>query len=52
MPIGDVQAHLQACGIVIEHGPVAQTGALGPMCSVYFRDPDKNLIEVAVYDAS
>lgn len=51
MPIAEVAAHLDACGVAIEHGPVAQTGALGSMRSVYFRDPDGNLIEVAIYDA-
>ncbi len=50
MPIEEVQAYLRASGVIIEHGPVAQQGALGAMCSVYFRDPDKNLIEVAVYN--
>jgi catechol 2,3-dioxygenase-like lactoylglutathione lyase family enzyme len=28
---------------------VEKTGALGPMMSVYFRDPDGNLIEVSNY---
>ncbi len=42
-------AHLQACGVDIEAGPVARTGAVGPIQSVYFRDPDGNLIEVARY---
>jgi catechol 2,3-dioxygenase-like lactoylglutathione lyase family enzyme len=49
-PIGEVEAHLASCGVAIEHGPVDQTGALGAMRSVYFRDPDRNLIEVAVYE--
>jgi catechol 2,3-dioxygenase-like lactoylglutathione lyase family enzyme len=30
-------------------GPVDQTGAAGPIRSVYFRDPDLNLVEVANY---
>ena len=47
--IEDVVAHLGVCGIPIEEGPVARTGAVGPMISVYFRDPDHNLIEVSNY---
>ncbi len=49
LPTDDVVAHLSLCGIAIEHGPVPQTGALGPMNSVYIRDPDGNLIEIATY---
>ncbi|MCV7299114.1 VOC family protein [Mycobacterium barrassiae] len=45
----DVGAHLRACGVQITEGPVAKTGALGPMTSHYCRDPDGNLIEVASY---
>jgi catechol 2,3-dioxygenase-like lactoylglutathione lyase family enzyme len=40
---------LAACGVAVEAGPVARTGALGAMTSLYFRDPDGNLIEVARY---
>lgn len=46
-PLVQVIAHLQACDVAILEGPVARTGALGPITSVYFRDPDGNLIEVA-----
>ncbi len=46
-PIAEIVAHLEACGIVIEEGPVARTGAEGPITSVYIRDPDGNLIEVS-----
>jgi catechol 2,3-dioxygenase-like lactoylglutathione lyase family enzyme len=46
-PIEEVQAHLESCGIVIEEGPVARTGAQGPIVSLYLRDPDGNLIEVS-----
>ncbi|MBB3287380.1 MULTISPECIES: VOC family protein [unclassified Rhizobium] len=46
-PLGDVIAHLQAEGVAIEEGPVRRTGATGPILSVYFRDPDQNLIEVS-----
>ncbi len=45
----DIVAHLHACGVVVEAGPVSRTGALGPMSSVYCRDPDGNLIEIATY---
>jgi catechol 2,3-dioxygenase-like lactoylglutathione lyase family enzyme len=47
----DVGAHLRACGVAISEGPVAKTGAQGPMTSHYCRDPDGNLIEVASYRA-
>jgi len=48
-PLEEVLAHLRAEGIAIEAGPVPRTGALGSMRSVYFRDPDGNLVEVAEY---
>jgi catechol 2,3-dioxygenase-like lactoylglutathione lyase family enzyme len=41
-----------ACAVPVEEGPVARTGALGPMTSVYFRDPDGNLVEVSSYAES
>ncbi|NQW01383.1 MAG: VOC family protein [Rhodospirillales bacterium] len=46
-PIDDVVLHLQACGVAVEVGPVAKSGATGPLLSVYFRDPDGNLVEVS-----
>jgi catechol 2,3-dioxygenase-like lactoylglutathione lyase family enzyme len=48
-PLTQVLAHLERCGVPVLEGPVARTGALGPILSVYFRDPDNNLIEVANY---
>ncbi len=45
----DVVAHMDACRVAIELGPVARLGALGPMTSVYCRDPDGNLIEISTY---
>ncbi|MFC6645352.1 VOC family protein [Granulicella cerasi] len=44
-------AHLREQEIPIEQGPTARNGAMGPMQSIYFRDTDGNLIEVAKYDA-
>ena len=49
VPLADVIAHLKACGVAVELGPVERTGAVGPIQSVYFRDPDGNLIEVSRY---
>jgi len=48
-PVAAVLAHLAACGVPIEEGPVMRTGALGPIESVYIRDPAGNLIELARY---
>jgi catechol 2,3-dioxygenase-like lactoylglutathione lyase family enzyme len=48
-PLDAVQRHLAACGVAVEQGPVDRTGATGPIRSLYFRDPDGNLVEVATY---
>jgi catechol 2,3-dioxygenase-like lactoylglutathione lyase family enzyme len=48
-PMPAVVAHLRASGVPIIDGPVKRAGALGPMNSVYLRDPDRNLIEISVY---
>ena len=47
-PLEDWQAHLAALGIPILEGPIARTGATGPIMSIYVRDPDGNLIEISV----
>ena len=48
-PLAQVMEELKSHGVAIIAGPVPKTGALGPMMSVYFRDPDGNLIEVSNY---
>jgi catechol 2,3-dioxygenase-like lactoylglutathione lyase family enzyme len=47
LPLDQVLAHLAAHAVPVIEGPVRRTGATGPILSVYFRDPDGNLIEVA-----
>ncbi len=44
-----VLANLAECGVSVEEGPVQRTGAAGPIMSVYFRDPDGNLVEISNY---
>jgi catechol 2,3-dioxygenase-like lactoylglutathione lyase family enzyme len=48
--LADWLIHLERHGVAVELGPVERTGARGPMNSIYFRDPDLNLIEVSKYD--
>lgn len=45
----DVVEHLRSCSVAIEAGPIPRAGALGRMQSVYCRDPDGNLVEIASY---
>ncbi len=47
--LSDVIGHLNSCGVKLIGGPVERNGARGLMMSVYFRDPDMNLIEVSNY---
>jgi catechol 2,3-dioxygenase-like lactoylglutathione lyase family enzyme len=51
-PPGPVLAHLSAQGVPVEDGPVPRTGARRPITSIYIRDPDGNLIEIASYPAT
>jgi catechol 2,3-dioxygenase-like lactoylglutathione lyase family enzyme len=46
----DVVQRLQKHHVSILQGPVAKTGAAGPIRSVYVRDPDLNLVEISVYE--
>jgi catechol 2,3-dioxygenase-like lactoylglutathione lyase family enzyme len=50
-PLEEIQQHVENSGVTIEVGPVQRTGARGEMTSIYFRDPDGNLIEVSEYGA-
>lgn len=47
-PLVEWIAHLARLGVPVEAGPVARSGATGPIVSLYLRDPDGNLIEVSV----
>jgi catechol 2,3-dioxygenase-like lactoylglutathione lyase family enzyme len=45
-PLDEVVAHLRECGVAVEEGPDRADGATGPLRSVWFRDPDGNLVEL------
>jgi catechol 2,3-dioxygenase-like lactoylglutathione lyase family enzyme len=47
----EVVAHLRACGVAIEEGPVRKQGAQGTLVSVYCRDPDGSLVEISSYES-
>ena len=48
VPLDDVVSRLRKNNVDIIEGPVAKTGATGPIRSVYVRDPDLNLVEISV----
>lgn len=48
-PIEAWVSHLAVHKVEIILGPIQQTGARGIMDSIYFRDPDQNLVEIARY---
>ncbi len=52
IPIPKVIEHLTVSGVELLEGPVKRTGAVGNIMSVYFRDPDGNLIEIANYESA
>lgn len=47
--VAAARARLEAEGVELIEGPVPRTGANGPILSIYCRDPDGNLIELAQY---
>lgn len=47
VPLDNVVKHFHGLEVPIIDGPVERTGTLGPILSVYIRDPDGNLIEVS-----
>lgn len=49
-PLANILSHLTNYAVEIVDGPVTKQGALGPMTSVYVRDPDENLIEIVKYE--
>jgi catechol 2,3-dioxygenase-like lactoylglutathione lyase family enzyme len=49
-PLKDWLAHLKRHEVAVEEGPISRTGAVGPILSIYVRDPDANLIEISTAD--
>ena len=49
-PLTEVIKHVNSCNVNVIEGPVERTGAIGRIISIYFRDPDGNLIEVSSYE--
>ena len=46
-PMPEVVEHLRSERVEITVGPAERSGATGPIMSVYFRDPDGNLVEIS-----
>ena len=45
----EIVGRLTANGVPVEEGPVPRTGAVCELESIYVRDPDSKLVEIAVY---
>lgn len=52
VPLRQAAEHIRSQGVEIIEGPVTRTGAIGPILSIYFRDPDLNLIEISNYESA
>jgi catechol 2,3-dioxygenase-like lactoylglutathione lyase family enzyme len=46
-PLAEIGERLASLGHAVTEGPVARIGATGPLRSIYARDPDGNLVEIA-----
>ena len=46
-PVAELKVKLEAAGLRLIEGPVRRSGAVAPILSIYLRDPDGNLIEIA-----
>ena len=49
IPLAEVNAHLEGCGVPIAMGPGPRSGAIGTIQSVYITDPDQNSVEISTY---
>ena len=47
--VTDFKTHIESLGVKVIEGPIKRTGAVGEINSIYVRDPDGNLIEIANY---
>ena len=52
IPLAEVIRHVETAGVSIDVMPSERTGALGPIQSIYLRDPDGNLIEISNYEGN
>lgn len=48
-PLDEVIRYMTDLRIHVEEGPIERNGSLGKIRSVYLRDPDRNLVEIANY---
>lgn len=51
-PIQKIEEELRTRGLNVVSAPVKRQGRKGAMTSIYLRDPDKNLVELALYPKS